>query len=946
MDKAVRCRNIGQMLVLQILFVVCGFAAGCKLSQHAGKNVANDALPLPLNDSISADSLALQNEFSDSTFSDSLSLQNEFLDSLSADSLLFSDSIQTDSLILQDEFSEPIPEVKTMRLSPNAVETIVDYFAEDSVEFDIMNRQTLLFNNTKLLYEDIELTSHYVTIDFSKSELHAEGFVDSNEILQGKPVFKQGEYEFKCHELDYNFTSKKGLIRNVITQEGEGYLHGELVKKNADNSSFIRHGKYTTCNLECPHFEIDFGKAKVIPGEKIITGPLHVRIANIPTFFALPFGLFPNSNKRTNGLLIGNKRSTTGTGKGGITYNNVFGYYLDGIGYYFAIKDRIDFAITADIYMQRAFGLQVVSNYVKRYKYNSSFDIKYQCMPNGEPTTDSFRMSNNVMLVWRHSQDRKAHPRNNFSANVDFQTSGFKKNTPSMDYDKATQSVTQSSVSFSTSFKSRYSLGINANMSQNLNSGDLNLDLPQVKFSVQQFYPLRKKKRAGKLRWYEEISMQYSVDMRNGLRTNDSILFNDTTFKDALKNFNSELNHSIPIKSTIKLFKHISWNNTITANELWRMKAVYQSWEYDSTVYTTRKDSLQTIDTIFRGHINRDTNYGFFTAHNLAYNSELSTTLYGMYIMKKGRVYALRHSLTPSVSFRYQPGILNQRVQQSYYDSTKMQEATYWLVGGAYQTSASINFGLNNKLEMKVRKKKKDEEEEEEFKKVMLLESFSIRTSYDFMRDSLRLEPISINGRTLIFKQIDLSFGLRLDPYSYNDSIGERTNVTEWKANHRLFRVSSTAWDVSFSLNLNRKFFTSKKKENTRETTAYGFKDWNMSLTYSFRYNMDDNRDYYRHTVRDTVVLKYTHQFTNTLNFGGRLPLTSKWSIDFRSGYDFSSKRISYSDIGIERDLHCWKMSFRWIQPFASSRTFEFSFQAKANILKDISPPIRRDIVD
>jgi hypothetical protein len=652
--------------VLQIIFMVCGLSVGI-----FNACVVRTAQTVAVPNTIPADSLMQQTEFSDSTYSDSLTSQNEFSDSIYSDSLALqgeiSDSISADSLTLQNEFSDSIMEIETMRLSPNAVETIVDYFAEDSVEFDITNKKTLLFNNTNLLYEDIELKSHYVTIDFSKSELHAEGIIDSNEILQGRPNFKQGDYEFNCHELNYNFTSKKGLIRNVIMQEGEGYLHGELVKKNADNTNFIQYGVYTTCNLEHPHYGIHFKKAKFIPNDKIVTGPLYARIAGIPTFFALPFGLFPNSNERTNGLLIGGGQKNTGVGTGGLGYHNTLGYFFSGIGYYFALKDRIDFAITADIYMQRAFGIEVSSNYVKRYKYNASFGIKYQTLPNGEPTTDGYHRSNDIVIKWRHQQDRKAHPTNSFSANVDFQTSGFRKNSATVNYNDYTKSITQSSVSFSTSFKSKYSLGVNANVSQNLTTGDLTFDLQQINFNAQQFYPLRKKKRAGKLRWYEEISMQYSVDMRNGLRTNDSILFKDPS--EAFKSFNSELNHSIPIKNTIKLFKHISWNNSVSINELWRMKVANQSWRCDSIVY---RNGASTIDTIYYGRsISRDT-VGFFAAHNVAYNSDLSTTLYGMYIMKKekGRLYALRHSLTPSVGFRYQPGVLNKGNDRTYYDMT------------------------------------------------------------------------------------------------------------------------------------------------------------------------------------------------------------------------------------------------------------------------------------
>ena len=902
---------------IQIIFMVC--SSFICMAQTVEESDTNRFPPAFLNasDSTQKDSLILQTAYSDSTYIDSLGLQTEISDSATIDA---------------------------MPISPNAVTAIVDYFAQDSVEFNIRNKKALLFNNTELLYEDIELKSHYVDIDFSKNELHAEGIPDTNQTLQGTPVFKQGDYVFKCHELDYNFTSKKGLIKNVITQEGEGYLHGEIVKKNADNSSFIHKGKYTTCNLEHPHFEMDFFKAKVIPNDKIVTGPLYLRVANIPTFLALPFAFFPNSNKRTNGLLM----PTYGV-------HNTLGIHFTGLGYYFAIKDIMDFAITADVYMQAAFGVGLRSRYVKRYKSNGNFEIKYNHIPSGERTTEEYRVSKELKISWHHQQDRKAHPTNSFSANIDFQTSGYRNSTANIDYGTYTQSTSYSTVSFNTSFKSRYALGINANISQNLTTGYLGLDLPQINFNVQQFYPLRRKKTVGKLRWYEEISMQYTVNMKNGINTIDSILLKSPHL--AFRTFNSELNQNIPIKSTIKLFKYISWNNSVVFNEIWNMKGDSLSCNLDSII-----DNKEYFS------VHHDTMYGFFTTHNLTYNSDLSTTLYGMYIMKKSRVYAFRHTFMPSIGFSYRPGI-NQKNYKTYYDSIQKRDIEYYITNhNPGKTSASTYITFNNKLEMKVRKKKKKDDDEEEFKKVTLLESFSIRTAYDFMRDSLRLDPISINGRTLIFKYINLNFDLRLDPYAYDDVLGTRINVFEWNAksplptdyyddslnttitttrwvpNRRLLRLSSTSWDISCGLNLDKNFFKPKNKEDAAEIPTYGFKDWNISVNYTFSYNMVDNPLYYRYQRVDTVLLKYTHKFNNTLNINGRIAITPKWAFDFYSGYDITNKQIAVSEFSIERDLHCWLMKFTWV-PFGVNRRFEFLIQAKANMLKDVkwNPTYRQD---
>lgn len=952
MLKTFTNNKVSIKVIAQIFFWVCSTfivitLIGCT-AQNIGQNKKNDFS--------TADSLSLQKQLPDSMLTDSSMAQNWQSDSIDfADSAVnLPDSVSADSLLLDTTASIS---TDTLRISPNAVTSIVDYTAEDSVEFDIVNKKAVLCRNTVLLYEDIELKSNYVEIDFSKNELYSTGTADSDSIeaLQGTPVFKQGEYEVKSRELQYNFTSKKGLLKQVITQEGESFLHGAIVKKNADNTSYIRYGKYTTCDLEHPHFEIDFAKGKVIPNDKIVTGPLYLRIANIPTFLALPFAIFPNTTKHKNGLLIPSD----------FPFDPELGFCIRGLGYYFAIKEIMDYSIKADIYFRGSFGIGVESNYVKRYKFKGFYNLFYQFTPKGERTTETRTVSHDFRFKWNHQQDRKAHPTNSFSASVDFKTKSIRDNAIAPSLSDYTQSNSSSSISFSTSFKSRYSLGINANISQNFTNGNLDLDLPQINFNISEFYPLRKKKTSGKLRWYEEISMQYNVNMSNGINTTDSILFSNP--QEAFNTFRTSLNQYIPIKSKITLFKNFKWNNSISLREIWYAKGITQKWKREiiDTVTTQSGDSIR-----HRGVIVYDTNWGFFASHDLAYNSDLSTTLYGMYVMKKGKVYAFRHTFMPSVGFTYKPAI-NKMNYMTYYDSINNRETRYSIIiSPAYKSSASVNFSINNRLEMKVRTKPKDDEDEEEsFKKITILESFSIRTSYDFIRDSLRLDPVSINGRTTLFKYINLSFDFQLDPYAYDENSGVRVNVFEWNVNRllnvssivndsaridvfernpnrRLLRLSSTAWQLSCGLNINKGFFkTEKQKAEKKEVEQYGFKDWNVSLNYSFSYNMRDNLEYYYNLKNNPHLVKYTHEFFNTLNISGRVAITPKWGLSFFSGYDFNRKEISASQFTITRDLHCWEMEFI-VKPFGTYRGFEFKINAKANIIKDAAKWEQKKVIN
>ena len=905
-----RLKNNGviKIVVLQVIFLTCSFSI--VVAQTNINDTANTANFANIGDSI-------QKQNSDSISSvnldDSTKINNDTIN-----------IIEDSTAIIQDTtIADTVP--KGFNLSPSAVTSIVDYYAEDSVTFELNNSTVFLHNKTDLNYEDINLVSDYVEVNFSKSELFARGEEDTAGNLQGKPVFKQGTYEVKSHEILYNFETKKGLIRNVITQEGESYLHGELLKKNADNTSYIYKGKYTTCDLEHPHYEIGFKKAKVIPDDKILTGPAWVRIADVP-LVPFPFGYFPNSNKRKNGLIFPAYGQRIDLGP-----------FLEGLGYYFAIKEVIDFSVKVNLYMRGAFGATVSSNYIKRYKHNGNFDLTYSFTPTGEKTTPQYQKASDYKVYWKHTQDRKSHPVNNFSANVDFKTSTYSQNNMETNVNNYTQSKAMSMVNFSTSFKGKYSLGINAELSQDFANKNLDMKLPQINFGVSQFHPFRRKKVSGKLKWYENISMQYNMDFQNIVNTYDSVLVND--FKHAFDNFKMGMTHNIPIKSIIKILKHINWENSVTLRETWQIKGVKQSW--------------RAYDSINRTNVHRDTVYRFFPAHDLTLSSGFSTTLYGMYVpFKPKKIQALRHSLTPSVSFSYRPAINKKTLYNSYsyYDEqNERRDVRYSYLDGslygapAYKSSGKINFSLNNKFEMKLKNSKKDEEET--FKKITLIENLSISTAYDLLADSMNWDMLNVSARTTIFKQINVSLSINFDPYIIAEN-GNRINKTEWKVNKRLFRMSNLNGDVSFSYTIDKNLFQRKdekdKKEKKESTSRMGA--WSVSISYIYNYGMSDNYEFYqRYRTCDTIIKRYIRRSNNSISISGDFELTPKWHFRFQSGYNVTEKVIVPTEIGIERDLHCWRITFDWV-PLGAYRSFKFGIYAKASILSDAKYERKREL--
>lgn len=811
-----------------------------------------------------------------------------------------------DSLIKSDSIPTAIP---TLKISKDAVSSPVDYYAKDSITFDLKNKKSFLYDEVKVNYEDIDLTSNYMEIDFENNELFAKGSTDSLGELQGNPVFKQNETEFKSHGIRYNFTSKKGLVTNVITQESDGFLHGEVVKRMDNNVSYVSRGMFTTCNLDHPHYGFTFKKAKVIPDDKIVTGPIQLHIADVPTPLAAPFAMIPNQKGHKNGILIPSYGESA-----------ELGFYFKGIGVYFAFKDKVDIALTGDIYTRGSFAINAKSNYVKRYKFSGFIDASYSNTRFGEQTTPTFKKSNDFKINWKHNQDPKSHPRNRFSADVNFITSNFNQRNIVEVNDYVNTNFT-SAISFSTSWKNNYSLGINADLSQNVKTKYMQLTLPNINFNISQFYPLRRRNVVGKLRWYENISMSYNTILINNIGLYDTLALS----QQIPDNMKYGISHAIPISSSIKIFKYLDWNNSIRLNEYWQFKGALPSWAQD---------------TAGKSVIVKDTLYGFFAIHDISYTSTLRTTLYGMYSLKKGKVKAFRHEFIPALSFSYRPAI-NKSHFKSYFDSTKNETQIYsptegFLYGRPLEKqSAALSLTFSNKLEMKVANKKDSTGTP---KKVTIIENLTIGSSYVFTADSMRWQPLSITGRTTLFKSLFLNFGAGLDPYIIGTS-GRRVDTFELKENKRLFRLSNTSFSISLTYSINDELF--KNKDESGGFSSLG--KWNINISYSFNYNISDNYRYYILVKPDSN--KFNQQMTNTLNLQGNFQLTQKWRIAFTTGYDFISKRFSVSSFDIYRDLHCWEMGFKW-RPFGSLRGFEFTINVKSNMLKDLKLPINKDYRD
>lgn len=831
-------------------------------------------------------------------------------DTLLAAKKLSSDSLLTDSAKIVQKSSQ--------------LAAIVEYNSADSLRFDIKNHKVYLFKEGVIDYEKINLKGDYLEIDFNKSEIFAKGVEDENGKTVGTPIFNEGGKAFDSKELRYNFDTKQGIISGVKTEEGGGYLLGEKVKKMSDDITYIQGGQFTTCDHPEPHYAFRFKKSKVIPGDMIITGPVSFEIEGVPTPLILPFGLFPNKSGKRSGILMP-------------TYGQSAkqGYYLMNGGYYWAISDYFDMSLKGSVYTRGSWSLNPNIRYVKKYKYTGSFDFKYGINIVGTEGSPDYAKTKDFRIQWTHTQDAKARPNSKFSSNVNIVTSTFNQFETQNTFESKLSNTFQSSINYSTNFNKKWFVNLNIGHRQNTRNESFELTLPELSISGPQMYPFRKKGKVGNLKWYDNISLKYTMSARNTAQMPDSMLFKPGMEK----YFRNGVQHKVPLSSTVKILKYFTWTNSASFTERWYAQSYMQSFEYD-------------LDSV--GFINQDTINGFRAAHDYSLSSSLNTRAYGMYTFgDKFPIRAIRHVITPSVSFSYKPDFGEDKYgyYEEYYNAKTEKYVQYSIFEGAIYggptagRSGSIGFNVSNNFEMKVRDRN---DTLTGTRKVVLIDNLTISTSYNMAKDSLRWSPLMISARTKLFKNLDIRYSSAFDPYILDSTGTQNLNQFEWTKNKRLFRLDNANWRVGLNLNLKNDSFKKKDKGegagpgsgakgDGKKKAKPAVMPWSVNISYTFQYIT--NHDYVNY------VLDKDQKVIQTLGFNGNVQITPNWKVSVRSGYDFENKKLSYTSLDVYRDLHCWEMRFSWI-PTGTWKSWNFGINIKSSMFKDLKLEKKKSHLD
>lgn len=882
---------------------------------------------------------------------DSTKIETAEIDTLSMDSLQLAvyhhnkavdDSIRADSI---------------NRASKRGIDAPVTYSANDSLVYDAMTKDAKLYGNSEVKYENMDLKSDKIRMNLDSSLVHATGSPDSTEKsgIKGRPVFVMGADNYDTDTIAFNFKTKKGLVQNALTKQEDGFLRSKLSKRTATGDVYLAHGRYTTCDKEHPDFYISLSRAKVRPGKDVVFGPAYIVVADVPLPFAIPYGFFPFTKSYSSGFIMPSY---------GDEQNR--GFYLRDGGYYFAISDKMDLKLIGEIYTKGSWGLTATSNYRKRYKYNGSFLFSYQDTRTGDKGMPDYAKQTSFKLQWSHRQDAKANPFMSLSASVNFATSSYERNNLTSMYNpqSLTQSTRTSSVNWSTTFSSiGMTLSSTANLSQNMRDSTISMTLPDLNISISRFYPFRRKHAAGDERWYEKIAMSYTGQFSNSINTKENKLMHSSLIKDWRNGFQ----HNIPISANFTLFKYINLNPSFNFTDRMYTNKVTKSWN----------ERTQTEVA--------DTTYGFHNVYNWNLSLSASTKIYGFWKPNRklfgDKVQAIRHVITPTVSFSYAPDFSASRYgyYQTYQKTdadgnvslvqySPYQDELYGVPGRG--RTGSISWSFDNNIEMKV----KSDKDSTGFKKISLIDQLGWSMSYNMAAKEKPLSDLTVNLRLKWWKNYTFNMTGVFASYAYElDDQGKPYvgNRTYWGMG-KWGRFQGMSQNISYTLTPEKikKLFGGAKDDDTKknkksdddeidtdiesnvddtmidaqhgaskddkggkaDTDGDGYMRFSMpwSLTFGYGITMSENTDINKFNYK---TMRYPYKFTQTLNVSGNLRISDGWNISFSSGYDFDNHKVSMTTASLQRDLHCFNMSCSVVlAPYAS---YNFTFRCNASTLTD-----------
>ncbi len=843
-------------------------------------------------------------------------------DTSSIKAIGFSDTLK---LAGRDTSTKPKTDTFTIKYSKDSLEAPLKYAAEDSAVVLIKDKKIILYGKTKTEYKDITLTAPEVEVDQQTQVVTAVNRKDSTGLVTEAAHFKSGDNEFTSDTIRYNFKTQVGITKNTYTQQGEFMVIGDVAKKVNENTTFVKGARFSTCLLDEPHFDIRTNKMKVINQKLAVSGPAHFEFEGVPVPIYIPFGFYPLSQGRHSGLLPPQ-----------FTTNEQFGLGLEGLGYYKVLSQYWDAKIYGNIYSYGGWSVNINPTYRKRYRYSGVFNLSMQSTKQNFKGDPDYLKNKSFFVTWSHTADGKARPGTTFSANVNAGSTKYNQLLPNGNQ-RNFQNQLGSSITYSKTWAGKpYSLSLSANHNQNNATRLINISLPDASFTVSTQYPFQRKaaKQIGAARWYEKLGIGYNGTFRN------QVSFYDTAFRfrKLIDTLQWGAQHSFPISLSLPpiLNGAVILSPNVAYSQVWIAQKLRRKWNAGT----------QKVDTTVTK--------GFFTDHQLTFSLGLNTAIFGTYQFKRSRIVAIRHVIRPSLSFNYKPDLSKNHFYSEQIDATGYKLRFSEFEGAMYSgfgegKTGGIGFNVDNNLEMKWRSRK--DTANGGIKIIKLVDGYGFSTGYNFLRDSMKLDPVSLYLRATLFGKVSITANTTLDPYQ-TDARGADINKYAWAGPGKFKLGRLTYGSLSMSTSFSSKPKDAKKAADRKAMTQRRLNDpdlvgdqqrlldymqqnpsefvdfnipWQVSLSYSL---------FFSTRLKDDLS-GFKKDFNSNVSFNGSFNLTPKWNFSMNGYYDFDTRQLQTFQMSINREMHCWQMSIN-VTPVGLYRSFSFSISPKSSVLQDL----------
>ncbi|MFV0531388.1 MAG: putative LPS assembly protein LptD [Flavobacteriales bacterium] len=816
----------------------------------------------------------------------------------------------------------------TVKRPKGKLEDFLYYDSKDQIS-KLKEKKSYLIDDAVVKYTDIELTADYIEIDWNTEIISAQCKRDSLGKCKNKTIFKQGNQSMQYETFQYNIKTGVGVATNVRIEDGipDGIMVAEKVKKINDSVLYSAgifytpDPEFTGGKTDEPDFYIVANKAKFKKEKIVVTSPAQAYIHGVPTPLILPWGIFP----------IGGEKSRAGIIVPSFGENSNQGFYLENMGFYIPFGDYIDLKTTLDVYTKGSWGVHLLSNYKKRYKFNGGFGFDYEVRKQGTKGLSSYSEQQLIRLNWRHAQDAKSNPNLRLSANVNYaSTNYFNTTLNSGNYisgNNLTNTIS-SSVSLSKTFDNLpITVSLSATHSQNSQTNQVNMTLPRFNLIVDRQYPFAPKV-GSKKGLLQNIGIDYSFDFENKVQVMDDNLFKKEMW-DSLQN---GFQHQISANTGVTLAKYFNFNLSGTYKDVWYLETINRA-------YNPKTNSVE--DTTVNG---------FKTYRTFNFSSSLSTNLYKtLHFDKKNKdawLKAVRHVMTPSISYSFTPDFSTP--SWGYYETYRdgsgnlniyspFEDGIYGAPGRGL--SSSVGLSLRHNLEAKIRDNKNDSLD---YKKIKLFDYVNMSTSYNMAADSLQWSDLTVSGSTKFFNdRISVNFNATWDPYDFAPNYADDGSISSYKTIDKL-GPRLVNWGVSTGYTFNNDTFkrnSDKKNSKNKESSDNPYRGAVRYDVYEY-----DKDGYARFKIPWSLGLNFSHRTTRqflesshatSVNINGSIEPAPYWKIGYNTSYDFTSGKFAALRLNLTRDLRSFNMTFGWV-PTGTYQTWNLFIGLKASMLQDV----------